>query len=96
MELKPAATNSPRQPGASPISCLVSGVKLSGPFMKVWMPAASRAGRRFRPAVMKGSNWSQSSGNCRKARAPSALSASQGLARGSKPPSTNLPASSLM
>ena len=94
IELNPAATKKFGTPGASPSTCRVSGVKPSGPFMKCWMPVRSRIGRRARPAARKGSKWSQSSGSMRNGASPLAPAASQGLASGSKPPSTSLPASS--
>ena len=95
VELNPAATKKPSRNGDSPRRGSVSGVKLSGPFMKCRIPARSRAGTRSSPARMKGSNCSQSSGSSRKALAPSGPCGSQGLAFGSKPPSTSFPASSL-
>ena len=59
-ELNPASTHRPGSSGVSPISQLLSGVKLSGPLTKRSKPHSASAGIRNRPAASGSANFSQS------------------------------------
>ena len=95
IELKPAATKKFLHSGASPMMKLLSGVKLSGPFMKVLISAVSSAGRRISAFSIRIWNWSQSSGSMPNSKFSGMPSIAHGFATGSKPPISSPPTSSL-
>ena len=74
---------------------LPSGVKLSGPFSSILMPAVPSAGTRCTAFVISGSNCSQSSGSSWNSNFSGMPSMPQGFAASSKPPMTRPPTSSL-
>src|SRR5688572_10719201 len=79
MELKPVITNRFPNSGVSPMSQLLSGVKLSGPLTNFSNPHFSSAGIRQRPAAKGSWYFSQSGSNSLKEKSAGILSTHQGL-----------------
>src|ERR1043166_1672786 len=78
-ELKPANTKRFRSSGVSPISQLLSGVKLSGPLTNFSKPDFSRAGMRQRPAASGSWYFSQSGSSSLKEKSEGTVSTIHGL-----------------
>ncbi len=74
---------------------LPSGVKLSGPLSSIFTAAVSRHGARWIALFISTSNWSQSSGSSWNSKPSGMRGTFHGFARGSKPPITRPPTSSL-
>ena len=94
-ELNPAATKKFFTSGASPTMNALSGVKLSGPFMKCAICACSSAGTSSLALRIGRAKCSQSAGSSPNSKSAGSSSSGSGLPSGSNAPTGGFPASSL-